>query len=306
MNQMRSLVPPESPPPQCEAISWTVPHHFTEEARTQLDDLSNKLGLHLQNTLHELYEDAAISCTGMSEHFTAALFALIQQERKAYYYLPVVSGHELVGLLEMPYETCSRLIALMLKNPQAEIGSGGELSSLEESILMDIAGPMAESVIAGLVQYGCKSLAAAETLVKGDALERFPDIDDMCQLSFEAPCSSGTLEWSLYLLNTLIDPLVGSATVDRSPETLRKMPERIIERLHDVSMQVTVRLSEAMIDLQDVLMLEKNDVLVLERDVSMPADVLVNGRACFNAWPARHHGYGAVVMAGPKSPGQSN
>jgi flagellar motor switch/type III secretory pathway protein FliN len=305
MNQMRSLVPPETPAPECEIISWTVPHHFTAEAQTIILDFSNKLGIHLQQMLQELCDsDATVSFTGMTEHFTTVLFSHINQERKDCYYLPVKAGRNTVGFLELPYETCTKLIALMLKNPQAEIGREGELSPLEESILMDVAGPMADAMINGFIRQGGQQVTKADLPVKGGVLERFGDLDDACQLSFEITGSSGTLLCSLYMLDELIDPLVGIAKVDRSPETLRKMPERVIECLQDVSMDVSVRLSAAMMDLHDILMLEKDDVLVLERKISMPADVLVNGRHCFDAWPARHNGHGAVVMTEPKKIGQ--
>ena len=297
MNQMRSLVPPEAPVPECEVISWTEPHHFTAEARTILQDISSKLGIHLQKVLQELCDtEAAVSFAGITEHFTSILFPAINQDRKNDYYLPVKSGPETVGFVEFPYETCGKLIALMLKNPEAEIGREGELSSLEESILMDIAAPMADSLISGFVQHGGKSLTKTDSPVKGETLDRFGDQSDLCGLSFEMSCFSDTVTCSFYLMDELIDPLVGIALIDRSPETLRKMPERITSRLQEVPMDVSVRLSTGMIGLQDVLMLEKDDVLVLERKVSMPADVLVNGRHCFDAWPAQHNGRGAVVM----------
>jgi flagellar motor switch/type III secretory pathway protein FliN len=301
MNRMRSLVPPEETPPECAAVSWTVPHHFSAEARAVLLDFSNKLAVQLQETLQTLCdEDAAVTFTGMTEHFTTLLFPQIHQDRKDSYYLPV-SGRETVGLLELPFDTCAKLIALMLKNPDAEIGSEGELSSLEESILMDVAGPMTDALAGAFVRQDGPTLRTAEAPVQGSVLERFGDLDDLCQWSFEATCASNTLACSFYMLDERVDPLVGIAAVDRSPETLKKMPERIIGRLQDVWMDVSVRLSAAMIDLQDVLMLEKDDVLVLERNVSMPADVVVNGRHCFDAWPARHRGRGAVVIAGPKT-----
>ena len=62
-------------------------------------------------------------------------------------------------------------------------------------------------------------------------------------------------------------------------------------------MEVSARLSSAMITLNDVMTIRKGDVIVLDRKVDTPVDVLVNGQICFQAWPAQHAGRSAIVVA---------
>lgn len=300
IDQMRTLVPPEDPAPECEEVVWTVPRHFGSEARAILAEFCGKLAGSLQRTLQNLCDDGfEVSFTEVSEHFTSGLFHTLNRDRKNCYYLGLEqSAKGTVGFLEFPFETATKFIAQMLKNPDAEIGKDGELSSLEESILLDVAGPMMDSLVAGLVQSGRKNLTKADALVSGDQMNRFGNLDDMCQLSFKANCPSGELIFSLYVLDELVDPLVGIALVDHTPDAMKQMSERVINRMQDVPIKVSARLSAAMIGLQDVLTLQKEDVILLERKMTMPIDVLVNGSHCFEAWPAQHAGHVAVVVAG--------
>jgi flagellar motor switch/type III secretory pathway protein FliN len=270
------------------------------EERTVLADFFAKVAVHIQKTIHVLCDDSAdVSLADLEEHFTSEIFPVLNQERKNYFYLPIDQPEKgRIGFLEFPFETCTKLLGWILKNPEAEIGSNGELSPLEESILMDVTGPVLDALIEGFSQHGQIQLKPAQTLLKGDEMDRFDKIDDMCQLSFSVGSDSDPQRFSLYILDELLDPLVGIRSIDRSLETLRKMPDLVINRIQDVPIDVSARLSDGMINLQDILMLQPDDVVLLNRKVSMTADVLVNGKHCFDAWPARHAGRSAIVIAG--------
>lgn len=308
INRMRSLVPPDQSRPDCDPIDWTVPRHFGTEERGVLADFSTKLAVHLQKTFHSICDDSAeVSFAGISEHFTSILFPVINQDRNNFFYLQIDHPEKgCVGFLEFPFETCTKLVGMMLRNPEAEIGQDGELSSLEESILMDVVELISNALFEAFAHHGQIQLKPASMMLKGSEMDRFGQIDDMCQLSFEVGQSSAPLQCSLYILDTLLDPLVGITSIDCSPENLRKMPDRVVNRIQEVPIDVSVRLSVGMIHLQDIMMLQADDVVLLERKVDMPADVLVNGRHCFDAWPAQRADHRAVVIAGQMTDDRKN
>jgi flagellar motor switch protein FliM len=299
MNKMRSMVPADQAPPECSEIDWSIPHHHGEDELEILNTFTNKLAAYIQGTLQRFCDDnfeAKVKKT--SEHFACFLVNEVNQNESKSYFLPITvadTGH--VGFIELSFESSTKLIAQMLCDPEAEIGAEGEISSLEESILQDIIFALVDSIIQGFSEYNVASLQKTDQLICGEWPVRFRGLEDMTKVSFEAKCPTVEIEISLYLLDQVVAPLVGGKTSDTSPELLKKMPERIVGCMQEAPMEVSAQLSSAMITLNDVMTIQQGDVIVLDRKVNDPVDVLVNGQTCFQAWPAQHAGRSAIVVA---------
>lgn len=71
-----------------------------------------------------------------------------------------------------------------------------------------------------------------------------------------------------------------SAAVQAEPASVpvARLPQRGIEMLHGVDMEVTVELGRTTMTVRDLLALSPGEVLELDRAAGSPADLLVNGR----------------------------
>ena len=303
MNKMRSMVPAEETPPECKEIDWSIPHHYGEEELYILNTFTGKLAAYIEKTLQHLCDDNfQAKVKGMRECFACFLVNEVEQNQKKDYYLPITvpdTGH--IGFIGFTFESCTKLIAQMLCDPEAEIGVEGTISSLEESILLDIVFALTDAILDGFAEYNISSMQKTDRLVYGEWPVRFRGLEDMTTVVFEAECPSAQVEITLYLLDEIVAPLVGGKTIDVSPELLKKMPERIVRCMQEAPMEVSARLSSAMITLNDVMGIQKGDVIVLDRKVNTPVDVLVNGQMCFQAWPAQYSGRSAIVVAEPNN-----
>ncbi|MHC4524645.1 MAG: FliM/FliN family flagellar motor switch protein [Planctomycetota bacterium] len=298
MNQMRSQVSPEPPAPECTDVSWTVPHYFDANATERITDLANALAEFMQRTLRVLCDDTfEVKFDTVTEHYAYLLAEQVEQDNGDHYFLTLsMKGKGPVGFIGIPFETCTRLIAQMLRDPESEIGEEAQLSALEESILQDIIMMITDSLCEGFSAYGEVVLEKEEQIVHGQWSLPFRKFEDMCRISFQAGNEEMPLEISLYLLDAVIDSIAGVPMVQVTPEQRQKTPEQITKYLGDATAEATVWLSPSMMAFQDILTLEKGDFVLLDHKVTTPLDVQINGQECFKAWPAQSAGRGAIVL----------
>ena len=300
MNQMRSQVPPEPPAPECTDVSWTVPHHFDASAIECITDLANALAGFMQRTLRDLCDDAfEVNFNAVTEHYAYLLAEQIEQDNSNHYFLSLsMQGKGPVGFVEFPFETCTQLIAQMLRDPESQIGEEDQLSALEKSILQDIIIAITDSLREGFSTYGEIILEKGEKVIHGQWPLPFHQLEDMCRISFQAGNAETPLEISLHLLDEIVDSIAGVPTMRTTPEQRQKMPEQITECVGAAAMEASVWLSPSMMAFQDILTLEKGDFVLLDHKVTTPLNVQINGQECFKAWPAQSAGRGAIVLAG--------
>jgi flagellar motor switch protein FliM len=185
----------------------------------------------------------------------------------------------------------------MLRDPEATIGEGGEMSALEQSILLDILTASAEGLIEALTEYAIE-IVKTDQLVQGEWPMRFREFEEMTRFDFHAECGAAKLQLGVCLRDEELDGAAGVIRAKHSPEEIKKYPERVVTRMHDASMQVTAQLSSAMMTLSDLLSLEAGDVVVLGQKADCPISMRVNGQTCFKGWPAQRSGRLAVQVTG--------
>ncbi|MDH4201297.1 MAG: FliM/FliN family flagellar motor C-terminal domain-containing protein [Phycisphaerae bacterium] len=300
MNRMRSQVPPEPPAADCSEVSWTVPHRFGAAAMKRMTDFADVLAGFMQRTLHFLCgSDVEVKPAAVTEHYASVLAEQIDHDSSNHYFLPLLMpGKKPVGFVGLPFETCTRLIAQTLRDPEGQIGEEDRLSALEKSILEDIFSAVTDSLCEGFSVYGEIVLEKADTMVHGRWPLPFQQLEDMCQISFQAGDTETRLDISLYLLDEVVDSIAGVPTVRTTPQERQKMPEQVIECMADAVMETSVWLCPSMMAFQDILTLEKGDFVLLDHSITTPLDVQVNGQVCFKAWPAQSAGRGAIVVIG--------
>lgn len=297
MNRLRSLVPPEPEPPACQEVSWNEPHHYGAEQKETLAEISTKMAACLQKTLQYYCDETfSVRAGGFAEHFACSLAAEVKTSRKNWFYLALLGADKSqAGYLELSFESAACLVGQMLRDPEAQIGKDGEMSALEQSILLDILQAITDGLSDELSLCQIK-LVKTEQLTCSEWPMRFRELQDMTRFDFAAECGAAKLNAGVCLLDDVIDPAIGLKPAVHSPEDIKKYPERVIGRMQDASMQVTAQLSSAMMTLNDILTLEAGDVIVLGQKPDCPIAVLVNGQTCFKAWPARHAGRIAVQV----------
>lgn len=303
MRQMRSLVDTEDPSPVAEAVDWSIPHRFRQEAIDSLTLFASKLTGHLENTVAVLSgQPFKLTVEGVREQYAEWLYDQVILEHPKTYYLPLTqTGKGHIGFISLPIETAAILVGCMLRDPETQISRDGQMSSLAESILMDAAAAIAEAIDKGFSEHGKTGIEKTERLVYGDWPVRFHNLEDLCRFEFKAACGKTELSITLTLLDEIIADIAQIDGPFGRIEDKKDNSDRIAKRMYEAPMSVTALLSSSLMTLNDILTLEEGDVVMLDRKVTEPIDVKINGQSCFCAWPAAHAGRRALLVADEKN-----
>ncbi|NLK41987.1 MAG: FliM/FliN family flagellar motor switch protein [Planctomycetes bacterium] len=303
MQRMRSLVEPDTHIPDADPVDWHVPHRLNRTSREELMLFSVKLAGHLEKCLHTLSGmPFEVRAEGVYERYADQLHAHVVQKQPQTYYLPVTQsnkGH--AGFISLPFETAALLVGCMLRDPDSQIGQNGQMTSLAESILQDAASSLAEALAAGFEEYGCTPIQKSTQIIYRDWPVVFHDVDDVCEFRFEAVSGQAKLTISLTVLDEVIADIARIEGPFKRAEDKKGDPEQVVRQMHEAPLRVTALLSSALMTLKDILALEEGDVVILDRKITEPVDILVNERPCFCGWPARHGKRLALLIAGEKN-----
>ncbi len=302
MQKMRELVEPETNVPDAEPVDWVVPHRLNSDSREALMLFGVKLAACLEKVLNTLAGTAFdVRAEGIYEHCAGQVYNRTVHEQPKIYYLPVTQpGKGQVGFISLPFDTAVLLVGCMLRDPDSQIGETGHMTSLGESILLDATATLAEAMAGGFAEYGCPPVEKTDRIVYMDWPVRFNDLEDMCEFRFEAAGQSAKMTLSLTVLDEVIADIARIEGPFKQSAEKKQDAARILKRMHDAPMQVTALLSSALMALRDILSLEEGDVVILDRSITEPLDVRVNGQQCFCGWPAAHSGRMALQMADEK------
>jgi flagellar motor switch protein FliM len=303
MRKMRSLVEPESPAPEAALVDWRIPRRLHAGSVEQLKLLAAKLAASLEKSLNNVSGQAfEVTAEDVKERYANHLFEHVMQDKPKVYYLPLIQAAKShAGFISLPFETAAVLVGCMLRDPEAQIGKEGQMSSLAESILTDAAIALAEALTAGFKEYGLAALDKTDQLVYIDWPVRFHDLEDMCEFHFKAVCGKTTLTLTLSVLDEIIADIAQIKGPFGKPEEKKGNSDRIAKQMHNASMGVTALLSTSLMTLNDILTLEEGDVVILDRKTGDPVDVLINGQPCFCAWPVACTGRRALLVADEKN-----
>ncbi len=296
MARAQETAPAPADPPKTEAFDWTRPHRFHSEARSILEGLGRRIALAMQKTLNDQFSQTIEA--GLKETREHCAYLLMQETARGADG-PFVVGlrnesKQVVGCLLISFESACFLVAQMLNDPEAAVGSEGRFSALEESILMDVA-LMLSGPLEDVLQEQLKlTIQPADQLVRGDWVMAARILEDLCEFSFGLRFGEKEAVFSLLLESEVLDLYAGIKSPTGTSASLSSV--RILERLRRAPISVHATLTTDLIRLEDLARLEPGDVLVLGKKISTPLQVLLNGRRCFHAFPAEQKGKIALVI----------
>lgn len=290
--------PDQKKQPEVADFDWYRPHHFRTEHIAALELLLRKAREALAEAFQNLCEGAfTVSVDTPTQHYASMLVANATTEHSNRYYLPISARNNHCGFLSFSVETAFIFVAMMLREVAKFDNADRKLSSLEDSILMDVATTIVETFADVFQEFTGHQLSAAADFVKDNWPVSFDGLDDLIALTFKVESPAGAFEFSLTVLSSFVDPVVGLEQpphVEEGSDNRRKI---IMAALGDVPVTVIARMCSCSVELDDIMNLREGDVLVLNKKISQPIDILLNHRKCFGAYPASSFGKLAVVVA---------
>ncbi|MFB0525106.1 MAG: FliM/FliN family flagellar motor switch protein [Phycisphaerae bacterium] len=234
------------------------------------------------------------------------------------------------GFISIPAQTAAAWAKQLLGDPAPEKDASAELhppeagkpskalSQLEESLLFDIASAIVESLSISLPATGGPladyNFQPASELVKGSApsLLQGQGTAELCKITFdvqkadsednaETPLRGNQAH--LLIPANMLAPMVGKITetdkklsAQDSPAQGGQVSKAIFEHLQQMPISITAQLAVAVLTFEQLISLRPSDVLLLNKAIDGPVELIVEGRTLFRGRPAKSAGQHAVVI----------
>lgn len=279
--------------------NWEEPHHFNPDQILAMKTLGKKIESQIAKTFSALCQgEFNITISSITQHFACQLAGTVHTEQQNHYFLPFSSeGDNRYGYLDVSPPTALILVGQMLRDTDSSANDNKEFSQLEETILLDITSAIVDSVDAVFIEQGGPSIQKSSALIRGDWPLEIENLEDLCRLDFSVDYPDGNFKFTFTILSDLLEPLLGMKSKAGSHCSTEEIHKMMIQSMYDVPIEITAQLYSSSISLSDMMSLSAGDILLLEKKIKEPLDVLFNKSPCLKAYPAASNGKNAVVIA---------
>jgi flagellar motor switch protein FliM len=291
-------------PAQREAPSydWCQPHYFGTQELAKLDDFTRRLTMVLAEKFHGFCRNRFdVTITSTTFHFAGEVCAQTSNGESMDYRLPFGADPEhACGFLGIPEETAVVWARQLLGDCESENGSDRALSQLEESLLLDLASALVE-VFSALEAHG--GLHPAGRLLRGRWPLETHDTEELCRISFDVNRSGSEDDSQSYFLIACeqLNSIVGRVTQGPARPPAAETSKVVLSHLQKMPIAVTVQLVSTVLAFREIMTLRVNDVVLLDKKVDEPVDLIVDGRTVYQGWPVKSGGKYAVTIV-PATP----
>ncbi len=283
---------------EAEEHNWSVPHYFSNTQLTKLSDFTEKLA----TAITEKFFDSCrsqfeVTVTSLTQYFADEFINKSTNDEQKVFYLPFGANQEYqFGLLGIPEQTAISWSKLLLGDTETEENSDRELSQLEKSLLLDLASALIKALSdlyttcdlhpADSIEYERQplELQGTEELFQISLNIKKADTENNTTAYFLVPCSK-------------LEPVVGKTTEAKSESSPKDISKMILEHLEKTPISVTVQLASVEVSFEEMMDLQANDIVLLDKKVNEPLELVVEGRTVCYGWPAQSTGKYAVTIS---------
>ncbi len=275
---------------------WHDPHYFGSEQLAGLESFGQSAAQAMATRFSDLCRSRYdVTITAISHHFAGEYLDKASEGKQSDYSVPFGATPEHpCGFVGMPEQTASAWARQLLGDSESQEDSSRDLSSLEESLLLDLTSALIEAFSGS--SPAC-NFCLAGNLVRGPMPIDMPDTEEISRISFEARKVDSEEGLAAYFVLPCreLAPVTGK-TVRAAEFSAIEVSSAILEKLQDVQVVVTARLDSATLTFEELMNLRVDDMLLLDRTVAEPIDLIVQGRTLFSGRPAKSTGKYAVVV----------
>jgi flagellar motor switch protein FliM len=273
------------PVDQIEAVEydWTQPHCFSREQLEKLNEFTQAISSSIAATFGQFLRDSfEVQPREISQHYSQKFISKLYENTQKDYYL-ILKGEKDVscGLIIVPNDTAASWLRLLLGESEAREETDKQLSQLERFLLCDIICHLAEAVINSSRQL---NLTATKTLLSDNFSLDIGPCEELCKITFDIKQKEVEQGHQVHLLLpcSRLVPTVGTA---RNKKTLtpEQVKTAILEHAKQLPVSVTARFASTELKFEQILTLQKGDILVLDKKISEPLELIVESRTRYLA-----------------------
>ncbi|MGD0785625.1 MAG: FliM/FliN family flagellar motor switch protein [Sedimentisphaerales bacterium] len=274
--------------------NWRQSHYFSQDQLGKVNDFAEKVARNFAKKFTQLYHsDFNVTIASTAQHFAGELIA--SDDNKSEYYLNFGDGNQIFGLIGMPAQTAILWATQLLGDSKVAEKADRDLSPLEQSLLFDIAFGIVEALSDSFDDY---DLRPTSEIVKGRMPVEINAADEICKITISARKSDSGKPSEAYFL-ILCDKLKTIAgQKEQTSENLsaQNISKAMLNHLQNVPVPVTIQLGNGIFNFQEIMSLQVDDILVLNKRVNKPVKLILEGKTLLRGRLAKSDGKYAVVI----------
>ena len=236
------------------------------------------------------------------QHFASDL--LTEFAAQPQFYAAITSDkNDPCGFIAASVTSACELISKLLGDTEPHTQQQA-LLPLENSMLQDIAGALFNSLARSFKQAGGVQLHQ-----QADLSEQTPSINcsanqEMCKITININNQNVTAVFHIVLFCSKLEPLVAKLQ-NTAAASSQQFQEIILNHIAPVELPIDTQVASISLRLNDVLALEEGDIIVFDKTISEPIDILMQNRSAFQAHLASDAGKYALIITEPSLQAQA-
>jgi flagellar motor switch protein FliM len=277
--------------------NWQEPHYFTREQLSKLDEFTKSMCKTMTAKLSTLCPgELSVTIDAVTQQFADKLLAESSASKQDNYYLAFGDNPDnACGLIGVPAETAFAWATQLLGDSGPQQDTSRDLSQLEEFLLLDITYAMVDALCEA---HPGTAFQPAKSLVKRLLPIEMQGTEELCKMTLTVTKgASDTTQANILMLCAALEPIVGRATQEVSKFSAEDTSKALREHLEQTNVCVGAQLAATELPLKELIGLCPEDVLVLEKKIYEPLELIVEGRSILRGRVAKSAGRYAVVIA---------
>jgi len=277
--------------------NWQEPHYFNKEQLVKLGNFADAVASGVSQKFAKLCRsEFNVTISSTTQHYANEILSQLSDGEQRDYYLPFgISQEHMCGLIGMPGQTAVNWATQLLGDSESEKDPGRDLSPLEESLLLDLASALVE-VFSG----PDKALAfqPAQNIVRGQWPLEPEGTEEICKISFDVKKAGSEKISKAYflILCSELAPIAGRTAQDSGGFPAEDISKLILGHLQEMPVLITSQLASAVLSFEELMNLQADDILLLDKRVNQPVELIVDGRTVYYGRPAKSAGKYAVTI----------
>lgn len=279
-----------------ERYDWRDPHYFNDDQRNRLAALMSQVAAVLaERCAHFFNSEFNVVPTSVTQHFAVDLSRHVDLERG---FSLTVSPDEKppCGFVAIGAAVAMDWVTQLLGDSDSDADPNRILSSLEESLLSNLLGAMADAFVGALRPH--QDLKPADRASRGPAAVTFEPTDPICKIVFQIgrAQAESSAEAVFILSGPVLAPVVGKTIPTKTKTSQDELARLLMEHVHRMPVSITAHLGSMRLSFEEVLDLSPGDVLLIDKPLDEPVDLAIHGQVVFRGRPAQSGGQYAVFI----------
>ena len=276
--------------------NWQEPHYFNKEQLVKLGNFADAVASAMAKKFAKLCRsEFNITISSTTQHYAYEFISQPDDEQKDYYIPFGTSQEHMCGLIGIPGQTAFNWATQLLGDSESEKDPGSDLSQLEESLLLDLASALVE-VFSGPDKSF--DFQPATSIVRGRWPLEPEGTEEICKISFDVKKTDSEKSSQAYflVLCSELTPIAGRTAQESGFISAEDISKLILGHLQEMPVLITSQLASAVLSFEELMNLQADDILLLDKKVNQPVELKVDGRTVYYGWPAKSAGNYAVTI----------